>query len=464
MSPDSTVTTWHTTGARLPVSVVRLGSPDRSQNENPLWNRSENPSNQTRLPPGAMKSLHRLFGVATFCLAAVTAFAQVVRAPDPPAPNYFAIMAWGTSPSDPEQLGLMREVGLNVSGFCRVDDLEAVQRAGLSCFVSDWRINGYDWANLPDESEIRRNIASVAEAVRGHPAMIGFQLLDEPHASLMPALGKVAAILREMLPDAWPYVNLFPHHAGAAATGTPSYDTYVRMLVDVIRQPFLSYDHYALVNGQMMNSFYTNLEIVRRVGLETGTPFWNVILANTHFSYMDPSDATLNLQVYSTLAYGGRGIQYFTYFTPAIGNYRSAAIDWFGNKTPTWDMLRRINQQIHALAPTLVNLRSTGVYHHPVAPPEGQPLSQSKLVASIALTRNAPEPPPFLVGEFEDGRGRPYLLLVNKDLNNSYRFAIQLRRAGAGLIRISPYSGREQPLGREMDWLAPGAGVLLRVE
>ena len=42
---------------------------------------------------------------------------------------------------------------------------------------------------------------------------------------------------------------------------------------------------------------------------------WNCILANAHFNYMEPSDATFNLQMYSTLAYGGRGIQYFTYFT-----------------------------------------------------------------------------------------------------------------------------------------------------
>lgn len=414
------------------------------------------------------KPLHFLglaFFFVTFPIFAQTqVFAAVLVAPNPPAPNQFVIMAWDQSPSDPEQLRLMREVGLNVSGFCRVDDLEAVQQAGLACFVSDRRVSGYDWENLPEVSEIRMNIKNAANAVRGRPAAMGFYLRDEPHASLMPALGKVAAILREMLPGAWPYVNLFPHHAGAAAIGTPSYDAYVRMLVDVIHQPFLSYDHYALVNGLMMDSFYTNLEIVRRVGLETGTPFWNVILANAHFNYMAPSDATLHLQVYSTLAYGGRGIQYFTYFAPGLGNFRLSAIDWFGNKTPTWDMLRRINKQIHALAPTLVNLRSTGVYHHPVAPPQGQLLSQSKLVASIVLTGNSPELPHFLVGEFEDGQSRPYLLLVNKDLNDSYRFIVKLRRVGARLIRISAYSGREEPLGREMDWLAPGAGVLLRIE
>ena len=135
------------------------------------------------------------------------------------------------------------------------------------------------------------------------------------------------------MPDKWPYVNLFPYRVSAARLGTSDYDSYVRMLVKTIGQPFLSYDNYSLVNGEMLDSFYTNLEIVRRLGLETKTPFWNCILANSHFNYMEPSDATFNLQVYSTMAYGGRGIQYFTYFAPEIGNYRLAAIDQFGNRT-----------------------------------------------------------------------------------------------------------------------------------
>ena len=80
---------------------------------------------------------------------------------------------------------------------------------------------------------------------------------------------------------------------------------------------------------------------------------------------MEPSDATFHLQVYATLAYGGRGIQYFTYYSPHNGNYRLGAIDQFGNKTATWDALRRINLEIHALAPALLR--------HPLLDPRMTP-------------------------------------------------------------------------------------------
>jgi hypothetical protein len=93
-------------------------------------------------------------------------------------------------------------------------------------------------------------------------------------------------------------------------------------------------------------------------------------------------------------------------------------------------------------------------------------LAESKLVEGVEMMQRYVRPPVagrFLVGEFEDERGRPYFLLVNKDLNHSFQFRVRLRQGGK-LFRVSPYSGREEPFGREMDWLAPGAGVLLRVE
>jgi len=409
--------------------------------------------------------MRTLFSV--FALLGIFALPQAKCQVTSIGPKDFAVMAWGSTPSSPDQLRGMKEAGLNISGFCQTEDLDKVRAAGLTCFVRDEWINAHTPPNLPSDSEIREHFAHLKSEIGDNPAALGVFLRDEPSAALMPGLGKLAASLREAMPEKWPYVNLFPYRVSPDRLGTRDYDSYVRMLVKTIGQPFLSYDNYSLVDGEMLDSFYTNLDIVRRLGLETKTPFWNCILANSHFNYMEPSDATFNLQVYSTLAYGGRGIQYFTYFAPTIGNYRLAAIDQFGNRTATWDMLRRINNQIHALAPTLIRLHSTGVYHYPDVPDQAQPLSASKLIESVEMTQRYVRPPVagrFLIGEFEDDRQRPYFLIVNKDLKNSFQFRIHLRQAGRKLIRISPYSGQEEPFGREMDWLAPGAGILFRVE
>jgi len=394
-------------------------------------------------------------------------FGQKNRQPVPVAAKDFPVMAWGGSPSDPDQLRGMKEAGLNISGFCAAKDLEKVNAAGLTCFVTDQRINGYPLLNLPPEGEIRRNMEAVKNEVGDHPAVLGYYLRDEPDVKELEGLAKLATILKETIPGKLPYINLFPYHVPADRLGT-DYVTYVRMLAEKAGQPFLSYDNYSLVGTEMLDHFYNNLEIVRRVSVETNTPFWNCILANAHFNYSEPSDATFNLQVYSTLAYGGRGIQYFTYFTPQVGNYRLAAIDQFGNRTRTWDMLRRINYQIHALAPTLLKLHSTGVYHYPDVPPQGKPLSASQLIERVDVRQSglvrSPAGGRILIGEFQDSAQRPYFMLVNKDLNNSFTFKVHMKQQGRKLLHISPYTGREEAFSGEMDWLAPGAGVLFRID
>jgi hypothetical protein len=381
-------------------------------------------------------------------------------------PREFAVMAWDTAPSDPEQLRLMKDAGLNIAGFCAPPDVERVRAAGLACFVADGRVGGYDWKKLPPDSELRKNIAAAVHDVAGNSAVLGFSFRDEPPAPLFPGLGRVRSLLAEAMPSAWPYINLFAAYGGPSFLGAPDYETYLRQFVEKVHPSFLSYDNYALVEGEILDVFYTNLELVRRVSLDAKIPFWNCILSTAHYNYMEPSDATFNVQVYSTLAYGGRGIEYFTYFTADGVNNHLGPIDQFGNRTPTWDMLRRINYQIHALAPTLIQLHSTGVFHWPDVPAEGHPLSESRLVETIeggTPSLRHPVPPRFLLGEFEDPQGRPYLMVVNKNLHQSFWFKIALKQEGEKMMEVSSFTGKETGQGYD-NWLAPGAGKLFRVE
>lgn len=337
----------------------------------------------------------------------------------------------------------------------------------MTCFVDDPRVNGYDWKNLPSDEVLRKHVAEVKEAVTGHPGAIGFFLTDEPSIASMPALGKVARLLHEAMPERLSYVNLFPYRVSRERLGT-DYDSYVRALVKTVGQSFLSFDIYALVNGELNDQFYTNLEIVRRLGFELHTPFWNCIQSNAHYSYMDPTDANIHLQAYASLAYGSRGIQYFTYFTPAHGNFRLAPLDVLGYRTATWDMVRRVNGEIAWLAPTLAKLHSTGVYHYPQVPSEGQPLSKSSLVERIEMTEHylvtAPAAGRVLVGEFADGSGHPYLMVVNKDLKHSFVLQVHLRDKAKRIVLLSQYTGKEEEFTGERQWIQPGGGFLFRVD
>ena len=399
--------------------------------------------------------------------------AITISRPAAPDPREFPVLAWGGSPSEPELLRGMKQAGFTVAGFCRPEDLDAVHAAGLTCFVLDKRISFSrdQWEKMPPEAEVRKGIVELVRQVGDHPAALGYFLLDEPNASMLDNLARACRILREVAPGKLPYVNMFAMTASRKRFVPIGYEAYIRSAAEVLRLPYISYDMYAVVNGEILDPFYTNLEIVRRLSLETKTPFWNTILSNAHFQHMEPTDATVHLQAYASLAYGARGIAWLSYLTPDVGDFqaffRLGALDPFGHPTPTWGMLQRMNHELQALAPVLLKLRSTGVYHYPDVPPQGKPMAESALVKGIELAQDQYRPAMagrVLVGEFEDTGGRPYVMIVNKDLKNPFRMRIDLRQPERKMLVVSPYSATETAFDPGMGWLAPGSGVLMRLE
>lgn len=392
------------------------------------------------------------FGIVAFLLLNLSPKTRGAEATN----AFFAVMAWNHVPSDAATFRKMRECGLTVAGFVSPAELDLCQAAGLKAIVSDGRASGYDWKNV-DEAVARRNIASLVAETGQHPAVYGYYLRDEPGAELFPGLATVSALVRELAPGKWPYINLYPNYANAQQLGTPTYEEHLQRFIETCKPTMLSYDHYALMDdGSLRHGYWQNLEQMRTAAKRHGLDFWNIVLTVAHFNYREPTPADLRFQVYTTLAYGGRGLAYFTYFAPQVGNYRAAPIDQFGNPTPTWDAMRNVNLQIEKLAPTLLQLTSNDVYHFG-AVPEG---SHGPGPASLLTGMNDGE---FVVGDFTQSDGHPYVLIVNKDFARSRYCAPQFRVAPGRVRMVSPYTGRLTPFSGEQQWLAPGQGVLLQL-
>ncbi|MBI4660678.1 MAG: hypothetical protein HY735_17715 [Verrucomicrobia bacterium] len=147
----------------------------------------------------------RLIGFSLVLFASV--ISAVLRAADTNA--FFPLMAWDWAPPDAASFQKMRECGLTVAGFVSPKELDLCHAAGLKAIVSDPRVSNYDWKNV-DETAAHRNVASLVTEVGNHPGVYGFYLLDEPGTELFPGLAKVSALVRELAPGKWAYINLFP--------------------------------------------------------------------------------------------------------------------------------------------------------------------------------------------------------------------------------------------------------------
>lgn len=364
------------------------------------------------------------------------------------APEDFVIMPWGWTPGDEKALREIKECGFNLAGFMAPEYVKVARKAGLKCIVDDYRVsNAVNNIDISD-AEITRLLHQAVAPFKGNSTVFGYYFKDEPGNGHFAALARWKNALTKEDPSALAYINMFP--VGASETGFQFYDEYAT----AVKPTYLSYDHYCLLDdGSMGTSFYSNLETMRKLALKHNIPFWNIILANSHFHYADATVGGLSVQVYSTLAYGGRGISYFTYFAPLFGNYRNAAVDQFLNKTPTWDIIQRLNLQIHQLAPTYLKLKSVNVFHHPNVPALCSGIDTAKYVAEVSGGD-------FLVGEFMGPNATPYVMLVNKDIRKSTSFGVKFKKEGQ-VMMTNAYTGLTTPLAGENGWLGPGQGVLL---
>lgn len=384
----------------------------------------------------------------------------------------FPIMSWELPPrtqefSDPRHgLSTLAECGFTVAGFVRPEQLAACHEQHLRAIVCPAE-GILKWGQMSDE-QIDRAVRTLVAEARGDPAAIGYFITDEPGAPEFPALGKAVAAVHKYAPGKLAYINLFPDYATLGAPnlsqlGTPTYHEYLERFVAEVKPQFLSYDNYQvqysydLKNAGVAESYYRNLLEVRSVAQEHGLPFWNIVVSANQLrpDMPPPSPANLLMQAYTTLAAGGQGLTWYTYYS---GGYEYTPVDKAGNRTATWSSLRMVDEQVKTLGPIVRGLRSTGVYFTEPVPAVGLPKLPGKLVESVAGSG------PVMVGEFAGpGDGR-WAMLVNLSLRES----VNLKVTWAGTVRgarcVSPVDRSMEAIAGDSIWLTAGQGVLVQLD
>jgi hypothetical protein len=275
--------------------------------------------------------------------------------------------------------------------------LEYGQKTGMKVFLGDSRLP----PKIDGDPEVKKLIDAAIEDYKGHPALAGYELYDEPNASAFKGIGEVVAYMREKDPLHPVLINLLPNYATPEQTGTPTYEEYVRRFLEEVRPDILCYDHYHFGETFERPEFFPNLEVVRRLAKEYNVPFWQITLL-THFAvYRNLTESEIRYEAMQTLAYGGKGLRWFTYWTPSDPSFdwKNAMVTLDGTRTPHYDMVRRVNQETRVLGNELLQAESLAVFHTGEYPVEvtrreaGTPieiLGKSKTTVGV-FRRNAKE-------------------------------------------------------------------------
>lgn len=248
--------------------------------------------------------------------------------------------------------GTTREDNLKILDFC--------EQVGLKAVIADKRIG-----LSKNEKSLDEVIADYAK----HPALLGYYITDEPGAKTFTGLGEVVAYLKEHDPKHVAFINLFPNYANGAMLQVPSYKQYVEEYIAKVKPSFVSYDHYAMEAKGDRPGFFENLELVRDATAKHDIRFWQIVLVVQHGGYRNLTEGELRFEAMQTRAYGGKGLLWFTYWSPAESDksfeWKHAMINPDGTRDPHWEMVARVNKEVQAIGSELMNTKLTLM--HPIS-------------------------------------------------------------------------------------------------
>lgn len=283
----------------------------------------------------------------------------------------------------------------------------------------------------------------VVSEFKDHPALGMYYLRDEPNTEYFSKLDEVRKYLLEADPSHVAWINLYPNYATEEQMGVSDYATYVKRFLEEVRPAFLSFDHYGIVRDsglqKLRPAYYSNLELIARSAREHKIPFWAFALTTPHGPHEIPTEAELKFQVFSCLAYGARGIQYFTYWTPLNPDgsfiFHDGPILEDGTRTPLLDVIKKVNGEIRALTPELVKLEAVGVQHFKSDDPDVEKFTPGKTIRAI----NGEDA--VLVGFFVDKAGTDWAFFVNRSFEAGGEVKVATAPDVLGVEEVSKKDG-----------------------
>ncbi|MCY2925521.1 MAG: hypothetical protein NT031_08785, partial [Planctomycetota bacterium] len=377
----------------------------------------------------------------------------------------FMISYWGGPPKIETTLDRYKEIaecGFNVA-FPAVDTLwskptkadlehnlrylDVCKQAGLKALVWDGNmIQPKDWPAPASEDmpAIEKAMDGIIARYSSHPALLGYVVYDEPDRPQFERIGAVTKYLLKKDPKHLPYVNLPPNYAGTPDSDwrAAKYEESLTQYIKTVAPALLSWDHFRQMTEQGDEAgYWDNLETIRRNGIKARVPYNQVILCVKHKGYRECSEADLRWQVWTSLAYGSRGIQYFTYwFDKELASPEAPAlITKDGKRDVKWEHVKKINTHVAKLGPTLVKLVSTGVYCTDPLPAGTRPLGDSAPVKKA-------EGGPMVIGCFKDVSGdkaaAEYIMPVNRSFKDAIKATLTLDEKYESVSEISQTTGK----------------------
>lgn len=370
--------------------------------------------------------------------------------------------------ADPQQRALMQAI------------LDRADKEGIKVLLNDSQLV-ISSPQIPDD--YRQRVQKASSELGAHPAVLGWYVRDEPEKAYYDAVCSAARIIREVCPKQIPYINLFPMVEDTKRrVGFDDWDKYLDDFLDKSNLNYLSYDCYSQMSPdpQGVSVYFENLRVYRNAARKHQIPFWTFVLSCSHFNFKAPNEDLIRWQFNTSIAYGAKGIFWFLFYMPdsPYENFRLSPIDEFGERTPLFDSIRRVNRNfIRRYGKLFLDMELQSVGHWPEDKiPQGcEQFSDKTIISSIETLDRVP----MIIARFKHRDGGNWLVLVNNSMDQSTQYRAGLTNTKSRvwemdyqnrLIACSTSTSWDESDNRDKQglflvrWLAPGQMDVYKIE
>jgi hypothetical protein len=288
---------------------------------------------------------------------------------------------------------------------------------------------------------------SVDQAVPDSPSFMGYLICDEPPASQFPEMARLAEQVRAKRPGKLPYINLNPNYAPKSTFGGPTYDDYLAGFIKIVKPEVLCMDHYPVMLPRVdsRRSYCANLESCRKQSVAANIPFWNYFASMPFDDHIDPTEAQIRWQIFASIAYGAKGVLYFCYWTEHGSTFPrgGGVVTAEGLPTRHYDEARRINAEVKNWGPTLMKLKSTGVYRVTTTNASAIPIASG--LTNLAGIRGDPTGT-NLVGTFDGSDNTRAIVIVNDSYSYTGWLTVKFDVDPKQVQEVSKSTGKLEPI------------------
>ena len=341
--------------------------------------------------------------------------------PTIPVPEEFPIIAWADIPEEysAERFPNMKAAGINIylGLYTNLETVRSVldiaHNAGVKLIVQ-----------CP---ELLTDPATTVRAIMNHPALYGYFVEDEPERKDFAQWAAIVKTIQSVDSNHICYINIYPNWAWGKIE---KYPTNVNDFLDTVPVKMLSFDNYPVVSindapNSLRYDWYFNLEVIRDAAKSRNMPFWAFARANSKeweyegdkIFYPIPTTQELRAQMFTNLAYGAQGLQYFTYW----------GLETNSGKTRVYERVQTVNADIRALSKVFLGCNVISVGHTGELPVGTKQVEQLPSVFSKLETSSG-----AVVSHIENG-DKYYLVIVNRSIAQSMTLTVE---ADASVQRV----------------------------